>query len=179
MNPNIHTPHAHFDAETAIWPELYDELRALATMYLSSERAGHTLQPTALVHEVFLKFATMNRCALSDRHTFLAAAAVFMRQLLVDYARRRKSQKRGGGAAQVPLNTSILVTGRNAVDIEELDDALRRFEVIDPRAARLVELRFFGGMSESEAAETLKVSRRTVQKDWRTARAWLHRELAA
>jgi len=162
------------------WPGLYDELRALAASYLSRERVGHTLQPTALVHEAFLKFAGLNRCDLSDRPSFLAAAAVFMRQILVDHARGRKSKKRGGGAdAQtLPLDTSMVVVKEN-VEIQELDEALQRLSTIDSSLARLVELRFFGGMTETEAADALSLSRRKVQKDWRAARAWLHRELVA
>ncbi|HWL95498.1 MAG TPA: ECF-type sigma factor [Phycisphaerae bacterium] len=164
----------------AVWPELYDELRALAAVHLGLERPGHTLQPTALVHEVFLKFAKLNRCRISDRVAFLAAAAVTMRRFLVDHARGKKSQKRGGPSAQaVPLDTTMLVANRGSVQIDELDEALRQLGAIEPRLAQVVELRFFAGMTEAEAAEALKVSRRTVQEDWRTAKAWLHRELAA
>ena len=161
------------------WPGLYDELRALATAFLGRERPNHTLQPTALVHEVYLKFAKQNQCRLSDRVAFLAAAAVVMRRFLVDHARGKSCRKRGGPSGQaVPLDTSILVCNRESVQIEELNDALVCLADIEPRLAQLVELRFFAGMTEVEAAEALKVSRRTVQEDWRIAKAWLHRELA-
>lgn len=166
-------------------PIVYDELRSIASRQLAGERAGHTLQTTALVHEAFLKLAGMDRIDWQNRAHFFAVAARLMRQILVDYAVRRGAQKRGGGSVHVPLEEGTLAAGRsgeaNAAGLEAvvaLDEALRRLEGKDERQGRVVECRFFAGMSIEETAEALDVSPGTVKRDWRLARAWLNRELS-
>lgn len=168
------------EAPSFDWLNLYDELRGLAANFLEREKAGHTLQPTALVHEVFLRLSASQSPGLPNRVTFLAAAANTMRRVLVDHARAKKCQKRGGsGGQRHSLDASTLVTREKPIDVLDLEDALRRLELVDPRLSRLVVLRYFAGMTEEESAEALNVSRRTIQADWRAAKAWLRRELAA
>ena len=158
-------------------PQLYDELRALAAREMRRERAGHTLQPTALVHEAYLRLARENQVDWKRRSQFLAIAARNIRQILINHANARGAAKRGGGAARVTLSTVAFLAGEPEVELLDLDAALRDLHDLDERQARVVELRFFGGLSVEEAAEVLGVSPRTVKSDWRFARAWLHTPL--
>lgn len=155
-------------------PAVYAELRALAASYFRG-RGGHTLQPTALVHEAYLRLRK-HEGAIVDRAHFFAVAATAMRQILTDHARRHRAQKRGG-ADQERVTLSNVAAFESPIDLVELDQLLSRLAALDERQARLVELRFFAGLTEEEAAELLGVSLRTVQKDWRKARAWLVAEL--
>ena len=163
------------EAKALLVPRVYAELRALAGSYFRG-RSEQTLQPTALVHEVYLRLVRADGTEWKDRAHFMAVAATAMRQILTDRARRRTAGKRGGiGRERVTL--ANLPAFAPAVDVVALDDLLGRLAELDARQARLVELRFFGGLTEEEAAETLGVSLRTVQKDWRKAKAWLLAEL--
>jgi RNA polymerase sigma-70 factor, ECF subfamily len=154
---------------------VYDELRQLAAAYLRHERAGHSLQPTALVHEAFLKLMNVDSLRAKDRKHFFALAATMMRRVLVEHARARNAAKRGGHAGRVSL--SGIEASDPDLEVVALDEALRRLAALDERQARIVELRFFGGLNVEEVAESLNVSKRTVEGDWTLARAWLHREL--
>ncbi len=159
--------------------KLYDELRRIAQAYLSQERKGHTLQPTALVHEAYLRLAPSDTLSQGNRSRTLAFAAIAMRRILVNHARDRARLKRGGGRARVTLHEGDLVEdGRDGIDLIALDDCLVRLAEMDPRKSRLVELRYFGGLSNSEIAEQLEVSAATVKREWTLARAWLIRELS-
>jgi len=168
-------------------PRVYDELRALADAYMRRERAGHTLQPTALVHEAFLRLLRLPPGSVQNRVHFFALAAQAMRRILADHARRHRAAKRGGSAVPVPLELvegepDAAALARSApagpeVAADDLDAALENLAKLDPRQARVVELRFFGGLSIEETAEVLGVSPATVKRDWLVARAWLHREL--
>ena len=166
------------DALEKLLPLVYAELRRLAGRYLRDERANHTLQPTALVHEAFLRLAGQDRANWRNRAQFMGVAGQLMRRILVDYARSRRYSKRGGEWRQVPLNEAIAVFQDRQTDIVALDDALRTLSDIDPRKGRVVEMRFFGGLSIKEAAEVLNVSQETVLRDWRLAKVWLLRELS-
>jgi RNA polymerase sigma factor (TIGR02999 family) len=156
---------------------LYPELRRLAAHYLRNERPGHTLQATALVHEVYIRLFSGAPIPWQNRAHFFAAAAQQLRRILVDHARTRKAQKRGGAAMKISLTHVNGVEGRQEQNVLDLHDALTRLHELDPRAARIVELRFFGGMKDSDIAEVLGISIPTVQRDWRLARAWLGSEL--
>ena len=156
---------------------VYDELRQLARRQFRGERAGHTLQPTALVHEAYLRLAKLPHPRWESRAHFFGTAARAMRQILVDHARRRSAGKRGGGAERVTLDTSVSDKDPLAADVLDLHDALERLASNDPDLAHLVELRFFAGLTLDETAEALGVSRRKVAKDWSVARLWLQREL--
>ena len=158
---------------------MYDELRRLARRYISRERAGHTLQPTALVNEAYLRLIDVKRVRWQSRAHFLAMSARVMRRILVDAARARAYRKRGGGALRVTLDEAMLVTGDASHDLVALNEALESLAVIDPRKSHVVEMRFFGGLSIDEAAEALQVSGDTVRRDWRLAKVWLLRELRA
>lgn len=157
-------------------PIVYAELRRLASHYMNAERSGHSLQTTALVNEAYLKLADCKRMRWENRAHFFAVSAQLMRRILVDHARRH-NLKRGAGIAHVSLDDTAVVGGDQEEDLVELDHALQRLARIDARKARVVELRFFGGLNAEQTAEVLKVSRITVMRDWRTARAWLYREL--
>lgn len=162
----------------ALFELVYDELRALASAYLRTERRGHTLQTTALVHEAFLRLFDRGGRCWPNVAAFCAAAATAMRRVLVDHARSRNRQKRGGKDIQrVVLDTTRLISTDDSLDLVMLDQALAEFERLEPRAARVVELRFFCGLTEEETAEALTLCRRTVSKDWRFARAWLRERL--
>lgn len=165
-------------------PIVYGELRRQARRALRREADGHTLQPTALVHEAYLRLIDQRRAHWESRTQFFAVAAQVMRRILVDHARARRRAKRGGGAAQVTLtdvaasDVSAVDTDATAVDTLDLDEALTRLAALDPGKARLVELRYFAGMSISEASAALGVSPATVGREWAVARAWLRRELS-
>lgn len=165
------------DAHERLIPVVYGELRALASRYMSLERPGHTLQPTALVHEAFMKLVDQRRVKWSGRAHFFGIAAQAMRRILVDYARRRKAERRGGGGRDLTLLDDQAQTLADPLSLLALDDALLELAEVDARAARTVELRFFGGLSVDEAAEVLGVSAPTVKRDWRYAKAWLYRRL--
>ncbi len=161
---------------------VYDEMRGLARGYLRRERSDHTLQPTALVHEAYLKLADQDRLNWRGRTHFFAVGAQIMRRLLVDHARRRGRVKRGGDWLRVTLGHGVAPLLGRDLDRDELlglDQALRKLAELDPRQARIVELRFFAGLEVAEVAEVLRVSKRTVEGHWTHARAWLKRELAA
>lgn len=158
-------------------PLIEDELRRLARSYMARERKGHTLQATALVNEVFLRFPVAGGLRWQDRAHFIGVAARLMRRVLIDHARVRGRSKRGGGTQQVTLDEDVLTGGELSVDIIAVDRALENFAKIDPRKSQVVELRFFGGLSHEEIADVLHVSVETVKRDWRLARLWLARAL--
>lgn len=161
-------------------PLLYDELRRLARERLRAERAEHTLTPTALVHEAYLRLTEQRRIPSGSRLEFFAAASKTMFRVLVDHARTRTRQKRGGAGTPVPLEeVEPFLTERASEELLEMEDALRRLAQLEARAARIVELKFFGGLSAEEIATLLGVSLRTVERDWQTARAWLRKEVGA
>ena len=159
-------------------PLVYEELRRLARQCMSRERPGHTLQTSALVNEAYLRLVDQKNIRWRDRAHFFGIAARLMRQVLVDYARRRRYAKRGGDARRVPLDEAMIVSEERAADVVALDAALNSLAEIDPRQSQIVELRFFGGLSIEETAEALDVSPATVKREWATARAWLKREIA-
>lgn len=166
-------------AAAALVPVVYEELRRVAASALRRERADHTLQPTALVHEAFLRLADVPAAQWRDRGHFVAIAARVMRQVLVDHARGRNALKRGSAEVRVPLEgIDVPATGAADIDLVALDDALERLARLDERQARIVELRFFGGLTVEETAAVIGASERTVKRDWQMSRAWLKRELA-
>lgn len=160
-----------------LWPAVYDELRRVARGHLRGERNDHTLHTTALVHEAYLKLVKLDRISWQNRAHFFAIAARAMRTILVDYAVKRKAQKRGGDRQRVPLEDVELMSETRADDLLALDEALRGLEALDARWGQVVEYRFFGGLSIKETAEVLGISEATVARDWMQARAWLNREL--
>jgi RNA polymerase sigma-70 factor (ECF subfamily) len=160
-----------------LMPLVYDELRRLARRFMSSERPDHTLQTTALVHEAYLRLVGSGGEPWEGRKHFFAVAARVMRQVLIDHARGIRRVKRGGGAAKVPIEEAAVLSSDRAVDIIALDEALSRLEAKDERKSRVVEMRIFAGLENSEIAEVLGVSRNTVIRDWNFARAWLRSEL--
>ena len=169
---------AREDATERIAELLYPELRQIAARLMRRERRSHTLQPTAIVHEAFLRLVGEQAIAWQDRAHFLGIAARVMRRVLVDHARRRGAAKRGSGSDRVTLDENALPGDDPAFDLLSLDDLLTRLAAIDHRAAQVAELRVFGGMTVDETAEQLGVSARTVQTDWTMARLWLSKELA-
>ena len=158
-------------------PLVHDELRRLARRFMGGERAGHTLQPTALVNEAYLRLVDLRQMRWQDRAHFLAMAARLMRRILVDAARSKGYRKRGGDAHRVSFDEALGVTDARGEDLVALDEALTRFAAVSARRAEVVELRFFGGLSVEETAEALKVSPETVKRDWKLAKVWLLREL--
>lgn len=164
-------------AEEALLPRVYGELRRLAQIHLRSERAGHTLQPTALVHEVYLRLCRQERVDWADRCHFFRLSARLMRRILIDYGRNRNALKRGDGRVRVELNDCHVPQDQLALALE-LDDALTRLAKKRPRQAEVVEMRFFAGLTEEEIATVLGVNVRTVKRDWLMARAWLHEQLS-
>ena len=158
-------------------PLVYDQMREAARRALAREQPGHTLHATELVHEAFFKLAGGGGTDWRDRAHFLAIAARAMRQVLVEHARRRLADKRGGGVVHVTLEDGTAAHATSDQELVALDDALERLEAMQPRLRAVVEHRFFGGLSERETAEVLGVGERTVQRDWMRARAWLHKEL--
>jgi len=159
-------------------PLVYDELQRLARRHIRKERRNHTLQSTALVHEAYLRLVGQDASAWQTRTQFFAVAANLMRQILVDHARRQKTAKRGGGAYRVTLDEGLERLPQADLDLVALDEALNTLAKIDPAKARLVELRFFGGLTIEESAEVLGLSLATVKRHWSLARAWLYREIA-
>lgn len=166
------------DALERLTPLVYRELRRLAHGYLAGERQGHVLQTTALVNEAFVRLIDWRQVEWQDRAHFFGVSATLMRHILVQFAREQQAAKRGGQAMQVSLSEAAVVGARHNPDLVALDDALTALEKLDPRHARVVELRFFGGLSLEEVAEVMRISVSTVRRDWRTACAWLHRELS-
>jgi RNA polymerase sigma-70 factor (ECF subfamily) len=164
------------DALERLTPLVEAELRRLARGYMGRERRGHTLQPTALVNEAFLRLTDARRVRWQDRAHFLGISARLMRRVLVDHARSRGYRKRGGGAQQVTLNEGLVASPEPAVDVVALDRALEALAAVDVRKSRVIELRFFGGLSVEETSEVLHVSADTVKRDWRLAKLWLLRE---
>jgi RNA polymerase sigma-70 factor (ECF subfamily) len=165
------------EAEAKLAPLVYEELRRRAARCMRGERPDHTLEPTALVHEAYLKLTAQRKVAWKSRMQFYCVAARLMRRVLVDHAREVKAAKRGGGR-KVSLESSLLYSAEKPGELLSIDEALTRLGEQDPRQARVVELRFFGGCSEEEIAGILGVSTRTVKRDWRIARAWLYAELS-
>lgn len=165
------------EAANRLWSEVYDELRRMAHHKLRHERQGHTMSTTALVHEAYLKLVDQTRVEWEDRLHFFAMSSRIMRNILIDYARRRSAQKRGGNAPHINLDDAIVSADMSAQVFLALDDALKQLTSIDERLGRVVEYRFFGGMQEKEIAEVLGISKRTVRRDWRKAKAWLARAL--
>jgi RNA polymerase sigma-70 factor, ECF subfamily len=166
------------DALDKVMPLVYDELRNMAHRYMLQERGGHTLQTTALVNEVYLKFANRDGLRAQNRAHFLALAARQMRCILVDYARGRARDKRGGDDAQkVPLDEAVVVSNDRTAEMLALDEALNGLAKFDERKSRVAELRFFAGLTVEETAEALSISPETVNRDWRLAKAWLRKEL--
>lgn len=163
----------------AAMPVVYRELRAIADAHLRRARRPDDLQPTTLVHEVYAKLLGEHGAAVNDREHFFALAARAMRQLCVDHARARRASKRGGDRVAVTLDEAVAQAASLDVDVLDLDAALSELATLDPREARIVELRFFGGLSMAEIAATLEVSIATVEREWRAARAWLGRRLGA
>lgn len=165
------------DAESELLPRVYAELKRLALSQLRSERPGHTLQATALVHEAYMRLANQQE-GWNGRAHFYALAAKVMRRILTDYARQRNAGKRGGGKIKLSLDEHLGVPVEQCPMLTDLDEALERLEEISPRQAKIIELRFFGGLTEDEVAEVIGVSSRTVKRQWESARAWLYGELS-
>ena len=159
-------------------PLVHSELRRIARNYMRGERKGHTLQTTALINEAYVRLVDQKHVRWQNRAHFLAIASELMRRILVDYARRRLYQKRGAGALQVTLGDAETIPVERTPDLVALDDALKTLAELNTRQAQIVELRYFGGLTEGEVAEVLKTSERTVRRDWSLARAWLYRELS-
>jgi RNA polymerase sigma factor (TIGR02999 family) len=161
-----------------LMPLVYDELRRMAKRYMSGQNKGHTFQTTELIHEAYLKLAGNEKQSWKNRAHFFGVAAMAMRHILVNYALSKQSQKRGGEAQKVTLNENSIVSTERSDEIVALDGALKDLTALDERASRVVELKFFGGMTNEETAEVLKVSTETVKRDWQFARSWLLREVA-
>ena len=161
-----------------LMPLIDEELHRLAHRYMSRERAGHTLQTTALINEAFLHLVNRKNLQWQNRAHFFGLAAQVMRTILVDHARSHASVKRGGGNRNLELDEALVVSQQKAAEVVALDEALKQLALIDPRQSRIVELRFFGGLTVEEAAEVLHVSPVTIKREWSTAKAWLYHELA-
>jgi RNA polymerase sigma-70 factor (ECF subfamily) len=170
--------HGNHNAEERLIALMYGELRRIAARYMRNERPDHSLQPTALVNEAYLRLKKMRAVDWQSRSHFLAVSAHTMRQILVDHARAKNAGKRGADWSQVTFTGQIGVAAEPPVYIVELDEALARLESFDQRQARIVEMRFFGGLSEDEIGAELGISERTVKRDWRIAKAWLYHELS-
>jgi RNA polymerase sigma-70 factor, ECF subfamily len=159
-------------------PLVYRQLHRAAQRYMAAERSGHSLQATALIHEVYLRLVDVRGIDWQNRSHFFAICAQLMRRILTDFARSRNYQKRGGASPHVSFDEALLVSSEHDTDLVALDDALTRLALVDQRKSRVVELRFFGGLGVDETAEVLKVSSETVMRDWRLAKAWLLRHLS-
>jgi RNA polymerase sigma-70 factor, ECF subfamily len=166
------------NALETLMPVVYDELRRLARRYMNRESSNHTLQTTALIHEAYLKLIDQTRVEWQNRAHFFAVSATIMRHILVDTARARHRQRRGGFAQKVSLDEAPLVTASPAREVVAVDEALTALAALDERKSRIVELRFFGGLSVDETAEVLKISPATVAREWKRAQAWLYSEIA-
>ncbi|MBS1807889.1 MAG: sigma-70 family RNA polymerase sigma factor [Acidobacteria bacterium] len=166
------------DALEQLMPLVYDELRHIAGRYLRKERPDHTLQTTALVHEAYIRLIDQNQANWQNRAQFFGVAAQMMRRILVDHARGHQADKRGGGAAKLSLDEAIEIADQREVDLIALDDALTNLAALDEQQSRIVELRYFGGLTVEEVAEVLKLSPATIKREWSMAKAWLHRELS-
>ncbi len=166
-------------ASDQLFSIVYNELRKLAASYMRRERAGHTLQATALVHEAYMQLVDQTRVNWHNRAHFFGVAAQLMRRILVDYARSAHAAKRGGEASKLSLEEAIGLTDKNEVAFDEIDEALTRLAALDPQQSRIVELRFFGGLTVDEAAEVIGTSPSTVEREWRMAKAWLHKQLCS
>jgi len=160
-----------------LYPLVYEELHKLARRYMSRERKGHTLQTTALINEAYVRLVDQRNVHWANRSHFFAISAQIMRRILIDHARRYAYAKRGGGAQQVSLEQVAVVAREQSSEILRLDEALKTLAKMDPRRCHVVELRYFGGLSNEEIAGVLKVSENTVTRDWNLARAWLHQQL--
>ncbi|MGZ5003002.1 MAG: sigma-70 family RNA polymerase sigma factor [Chthoniobacterales bacterium] len=165
------------EAPARLMPLVYEELRQLARQYLQRERPDHTLQATGLVHEAYLRLVDQSTTTWQNRAHFFGVAAQIMRRILVDYARAHRAEKRGGGWDKLALDEASTPLPERGVDLIALDDALKDLLVLDPRQSQIVELRFFGGLTNEEIGEVLDVSPTTVKRDWRMAKAWLRREI--
>lgn len=165
-------------AREALVPLVYDELRRIARRCLAGQKTDHTLQPTALVHEAYLRLAGHESVSWQNRAHFFAVATQMMRQILVDHARRRAAAKRGGGAVTVALDEGVASKSSAVLDLIALDDAMRQLAVLDPRQSQIVELRFFGGLSIEETAHVVDISPATAKREWATARLWLHQAMS-
>ncbi len=161
-----------------LFADVYAELRVLAARYLRQERKEHTLQPTALVHEAYLKLVGQTRIDWHGRAHFLAMAARAMRQILVDHARQHRAAKRGGNRHRIALHDDLVIESSRDVDLLALEDALTRLAKLDPCQAQMIELRFFGGLTIAEVAKVMGMSKRSVEREWTMVRAWLRRELS-
>lgn len=166
------------EALDQLLPIVYAELRLQAARFLRRERAGHTLQTTALIHEAYIRLVDQRNVQWQNRAQFFGVAAQLMRRILVDHARTKKRTKRGGSAVRVSLDQAMVITQEPEIDVIALDQALNRLAEIDPQQSRIVELRFFSGLSVEETAEVLGISPATVKRDWSVAKAWLHREIS-
>ena len=166
------------DALDSLLPLVYKELRRVAHFQLRNERPNHTLQSAALVNEAYLRLVGLSSPGWESRTHFFAIAAQLMRQILVDYARRRRTAKRGASVARVSLEDAAIAPKKRGLDVVALDDALKSLAKIDPRQSRVVELRFFAGLSLEEISAAMEIAPATVQRDWTAARAWLHREMS-
>lgn len=165
-------------AREALVPLVYDELRRIARRCLAGQKTNHTLQPTALVHEAYLRLAGHDSVSWQNRAHFFAVATQMMRQILVDHARRRAAAKRGGGAVTVALDEEVASKSSVVLDLIALDDAMRQLAELDPRQSQIVELRFFGGLSIEETAHVVDISPATAKREWATARLWLHQAMS-
>jgi len=164
-------------AAEQLMPLVYDQLRALARSFFAVQRPNHTLEPTALVHEAFVRLVGQSQTDWTGRAHFFAVAAKAMRQILINHAEAKQAAKRGGGWQRISVSEAVTESGDREVDLLALNEALSSLEEMDERQARVVELRFFGGLTVEEAAEVLKVAPRTIELDWRMAKAWLVRQL--
>jgi RNA polymerase sigma-70 factor (ECF subfamily) len=173
----IQVKNGNGDAQSRLIPLVYAELRRIAARYMRGERPGHSLQATALVHEAYLRLAGQKEMSWQNRAHFFGVAANIMRRILVDHARAKQAKKRGGSEQKVSIDEAVLVQPDPPQDFLALDEALDRLAKRDPRQSRIVELRFFGGLSEEETAEVLGISLRTVKRDWKVARAWLYQQV--
>jgi RNA polymerase sigma factor (TIGR02999 family) len=173
----IRWQHGDQEALGALMPLVYDELRRVAHQHLQAERKDHTLRSTELVHEAYLRLVDQQSSEVQSRAHFFAVAARLMREILVDYARSRRALKRGYGC-KITLDEAVEVPPKRDLDVVALDDVLNELARFDPQQARIVELRFFGGLSIEETSAVMKISPATVKRDWATARAWLYREMS-
>lgn len=156
-----------------LFPLVYDELRRLASVRMREERANHTLQPTALVHEIYMRLIDQHSVDWTNRAHFFGLASEMMRRVLVNHAAAKKAEKRGGDLVHLELDEAVSLAGENEIDFIELDEALSELEKFAPRQSKVVEMRFFGGLTNEEVAQVLKLDERTIKRDWRAAKAWL------